>query len=124
MLEEGSPEVVANVFRPGEMVYLIGEARALYYTGPVLYNTTWDRWPLGEAMRRTPGNPAKWSRDLWAQGVRLVLVSESEIERLQKSGWADPLVTVEAVRGWLKDQARLVRSWPGGVGLYQLKTPE
>lgn len=125
LAEEATPEVFVNVLvKPDAGVYLLGDARALYYTRPVLYNTTWDRWPLGEAMRKAPGKPAEWTKELWARGVRVVLVSESEIQRLHASGWADPVVTVEAVRGWLKEEGRLVRSWPeGGVGLYELKGP-
>lgn len=122
-----SPEIFVNVLaQAGTKVYLIGEARGLYYTCPILYNTTWDKWPLGEAMRRAPGKPAEWTRDLWNQGVRLVMFNEAEVDRLQTSGkgWADPLVSSEVVAAWLKEEGLLVRSWPeAGVALFELKMP-
>jgi hypothetical protein len=125
LAEAAPPEVFVNVLAPpGTKVYLIGEARGLYYTCPMLYNVTWDKWPLGEAMRSWPGKPAAWTQDLWDKGVRLVLVNAAEIDRLQQSGWADPMVTNEAVNAWLQDEGRLVRSWPEiGVGLFELKPP-
>jgi hypothetical protein len=124
LIERMGPEEFVNVMvKPGTMVYLLGGATPLYFTCPVLYNTTWDKWPLGEAMRKSPGNSAAWTRELWDRGVRLVLVDEAEIERLTASGWADPMVTVHAVRSWLKDEGHLVRSWPR-IGLFELKEPE
>jgi hypothetical protein len=125
LAESGFPEVFINVLAPaGTCTYLLGEARALYYTGPVLYNTTWDAWPLGEAMRRFPGDPGAWTLELWNRGVRLVLFNEAEVARLHASGWADPEVTVEAAARCLQDQGRPVRSWPEiGVALFELRPP-
>lgn len=125
LAENASPEVFINVLAPpGIPVYLLGEARGLYYTGPILYNTTWDAWPLGEAMRRSPGDPSAWTSELWDRGVRLVLLNEAEVSRLNASGWADPLVTAESAARWLQDQGRPVRSWPEiGVVLFELRPP-
>ncbi len=125
LVEIASPEIFTNVLAPpGTKVYLLGEARALYYTCPILYNTTWDRWPLGEAIRRAPVLPQAWTRELWDKGVRLVLLNEPEVARLQASGWADPLVTPETISSWLKAEGRLVRSWPDiGVSLFELTPP-
>lgn len=106
---------------PGATTYLLGDATPLYYSVPVLYNTTWDRWPLAEAMRAAPTDPGAWSRALSARGVRFVLVNPSEIERLIRSGWADPLITGPAVTDWLARSARLVKSWPqSGIALFEL----
>lgn len=117
------PEVFVNVLLPpGRTVYLLGDGAPLYFTCPVLYNTTWDKWPLGEAMRRTPGKPSVWTKELWNRQVQFVLVNAAEIDRLQKSGWADPMVTNDAVNAWLKEEGRLIRSWPEiGVGLFELR---
>jgi hypothetical protein len=123
LVESASSEILVNVLTaPGTKVYLIGEARSLYYTCPILYNTTWDKWPLGEAMRRSPAKPEAWTKELRDAGVRLVLVNAAEIDRLQASGWADPLVTNQAVEAWLKEEGRLIRSWPEiGVWLFELR---
>src|SRR6185295_5164834 len=99
--------------KPGACVYLLGDATPLYFSVPVLYNTTWDRWPLAEAMRAAPADLGAWSRALSAQGVRYILVNPSEIDRLIRSGWADPLITGHAVSDWLAHSARLIRQWPG-----------
>jgi hypothetical protein len=104
-------------------VYLLGEARPLYLTAPTLYNTTWDTWPLGEAMRRHPGDPAAWAAELRQQGVTHVFYNEAELQRLRSSGrgWADPILTPQAVNDFLQRNARLVRSWPeAGCALFEL----
>jgi hypothetical protein len=99
---------------PTSRVYLLGDARPLYFTVPVLYNTTWDRWPLAEAMRRAPDDPLAWLAELRARGVTHVLVHYAEIQRLRDSGrgWTDPLITPEGVSRLLEMHARRVRSWP------------
>lgn len=125
MLGDLGPELFVNFSAPqGALVYLLGDATPLYYTAPVLYNTTWDRWPLGEAMRAAPDRPAEWAGLLRQQGITHVLANLSEIERLRASGWADPSVTADGVRAWLDGHARPVRIWPElGVGLYELGGP-
>ncbi|HRQ74273.1 MAG TPA: hypothetical protein PLU35_14720, partial [Phycisphaerales bacterium] len=110
----------------GRTVYLLGEATPFYYTGRVVYNTTWDRWPLGEAIDAAPDNPAAWSADLRGRGIDAVLVCFPELERLRRSGYADPRVTPERVARWLESAAAPVRAWPGeGRTLYALpeRTP-
>jgi hypothetical protein len=96
-------------------VYLLGDARPLYFTVPVLYNTTWDAWPLAEAMRRAPEDPLAWLTELRGRGVTHVLVNYAEIERLGRSGdggWTDPLITAAGVARLMEGNARRVRSWP------------
>ncbi len=105
----------------GATVYLLGEATPFYYTGRVVYNTTWDRWPLGEAIDGTPEDPAAWSEALRGRGIDAVLVCFTELERLRRSGYADPRVTPERVARWLDAAAVPVRAWPGeGRALYAL----
>lgn len=117
--ESAPPEAFVNLaLPPGETVYLLGDSTPLYFTVPTLYHSTWDRSPLGEAMRRHPGDPGAWTRELRERGVRFVLFNPSEIERLHRSGaggpggsWYDPLVTTEAAAAWLSGEGRLVRRW-------------
>lgn len=124
VLESVGPEQFLSFWAgPGAPVYLLGEATPLYYRPPVVYNTTWDAWPLAEAMRRAPGDPGAWTRELRGKGIDLVLVNMAEIDRLNRSGegWADPLITVDTVRGWLKSGPRLIREWPEtGSALFEL----
>ena len=108
----------------GTAVYLLGEATPFYYTGRIVYNTTWDRWPLGEAIETAPDNPAAWSAALRERGIDAVLVDFSELERLRRSGYADPRVTPERIARWLDAAALPVRAWPGeGRALYALPEP-
>ena len=119
-LSGAAPSIEAT---PGA-VYFLGDATPFYYSVPVVYNTTYDRSVLGEAMRRAPGDPGAWTRELRALGVRFVLYAPSEIRRLQRSGWYDPLVTTAAVEDWLARDAALVREWPGvGRALFELREP-
>lgn len=107
-----TPEAMLNLLPPAGGVYLLGDATPLYFAVPALYHTTWDRSPLGEAIRSAPDDPAAWTAALRSAGVRLVLVSFAELDRLHRSGWYDPAVTPEAVREWLRAEGRVVHSWP------------
>jgi len=94
---------------PGEAVYLVGDARPFYVRAGHLYNTTWDAWPLVEAMERGP-SPASWNAALRERGVTHAFVSLPELERLTRSGYADPGLTPEAVRAWV-EESRVVFRW-------------
>jgi hypothetical protein len=111
-LEHAGPELLLNLTRPPGLVYLLGDATPFYYTIDVLYNTTFDRWPLGEAIRRSSGGPAAWTAELRRRGVSLVLINFNELGRLSHSGWADPAITRESLEAWLKSGPRTVRNWP------------
>jgi hypothetical protein len=125
--ELAGPEAYVNLFLdPWSRVYLLGDATPLYYQRPVLYNTTWDAWPLAEAIRSSPENPAAWGAALRARGITHIMVNFAELSRLRASkppasGWADPLITPAAVDRFLTSQAVPVRSWPeAGLALFAL----
>jgi hypothetical protein len=112
-LSDLPPEPFINLaLPPGGSIYLLGDATPFYYSYPVVYNTTWDAWPLAETMRATPNDPAAWTRALHGQGIRYVLVNFAEIDRLTRSGWIDPLITRQAVESWLRTAGRPIRRWP------------
>ncbi len=124
-----SPQAFANrTLPPTARVYLLAEARPLYLAIPTVYNTTWDRWPLGEAIRRHPGDAAAWARDLRARGITHIYYNAAELARLRTSGdggWSDPLVTPELVAAFLEQRSRPVRSWPeAGIFLVELIPPD
>ena len=104
-------------------VYLLGDATPLYYlsaTGRpdagVIYHTTWDTSPLGDAIRAAPDDPAAWTASLLARGIGYVLVNPDELYRLaEKDRYFDSDITTERVRGWLADPrsgCEVVRTWP------------
>jgi len=124
-LDEAPPEAFLNAALPRDsVVYLLGDATPLYIGRRVIYNTTWDAWPIASAIRAHPNDPAAWAASLRKAGATHVLVSLSEVRRLQRSGYADPVVTEEAVQGWMVQHTRLVRAWPTlGVFLVELPAP-
>jgi hypothetical protein len=98
-------------FAPGEpaAVYLLGDATPLYYLGAtggpgagVVYHTTWDTSPLGDAIRASPDDPAAWTRDLRERGIGLVLINFDELARLiDRDQYFDPAVTLDKIQAWL-----------------------
>jgi len=110
-----------------ELLYLLGDSAVFYFAAPVLYHTTWDVSPLGEAVRRWPDDPEAWVASLRRLGVTHVLVNAKELFRLvEKEGWYDLDVTLdrmvaltgvlgEPVRVW-PDQARAVFRLPAAAG--------
>ncbi|MBL9032945.1 MAG: glycosyltransferase family 39 protein [Phycisphaerae bacterium] len=119
-LRECSLPVFVNLAAPpGSGVLLVGSATPLYYTGRVAYATTWDESLLARAMRRHPGDPGAWARDLAALGVGVLVVDEGELARLSASGWLDPILQPEALLGFLRGYARPIRA-EGSIGVFEL----
>ncbi|MEM9065487.1 MAG: hypothetical protein AAGB51_08370 [Planctomycetota bacterium] len=102
-----------NLLTPeNAVVCLIGDAKPLYYMRDVIYATTWDAHPLGDAIRDAPRNPAAWVARLRDLGVTHLFVDLSEIARLSRSGWADPALSEDAVRELLEsDEVGFVHVW-------------
>jgi hypothetical protein len=140
----GSAAVYTNfVLEPGDMVYLLGNAAPLYYLGgragpgAIRYHTTWDRSPLGDAIREHPDDPRLWTEavEAWMAGRGLngaatvsgrafVLVDVDELARLSLvDHWSDPSVTPAVVERWMKQEGSMVRAWrvgSGGTYLFRL----
>lgn len=107
---------------PLPRVYLLGQATPIYYTVPILWNVTWDRWPLDDAMQAHPDDPAAWGPFLKARGVTHVQLSYSEVDRLNKSGYTPPGITVESCARFIRACGDPIIEWKQlGVGLYRLK---
>lgn len=86
---------------PGERLYLMGDSTPFYIPGPLVYHTTWDASPLGDAVRATSADvPLEWSGKLRDRGIDKILVNFSELSRLIESKWYDPAVTPEIFRRW------------------------
>lgn len=110
-------------------VLLVGGSTPLYLRDPIVYHTTWDSSPIGALMRAHRDDPGAWTRGLRGSGVRFVLINFAELRRLTADGWYDPLVTDNAMLGWVTPtgvndrtpRPLLVREWPElGMGLYEL----
>ncbi len=114
--QDASPLEFINLALPqGSVVYLLGEARPLYFTTPVLYNTVWDRWPLLEAMNKNPGDSATqagvWLQSLRARGATHVLLTVSEVARYHANGYSDPKLSVQTVADVFIGRVAVVRTW-------------
>jgi hypothetical protein len=106
-----------------ESLLLVGDATPIYLRRPVVYATVWDTHPLAEAMRASPGDPAAWTADLHAAGIRWVLVSFPELDRLAASAWSDPDLTPDAVVAWAATLGQPTRVWPDqGRALFRLRS--
>lgn len=124
----GNPVAAANLWLrrlrlSGEpsRLYLLGDAGALYHEAPLLWNTTWDAWPLEEARRAAPDDPAAWGRALWERGVTHVLLNLAEVDRLRKSGYSPEAMTPETCAAFVRAACEPVVEWPErGMGLYRL----
>jgi hypothetical protein len=105
LLESANCELfITAALSPDATVCLLGDATPLYLTRRVIYNTTYDPWPVS-------GDPAAWSGQLREKHADFVLVNLGEISRLQRSRWLPPDVTVDAVKDWLIHHATVVRAW-------------
>ncbi|CAM9886427.1 unnamed protein product, partial [Chrysoparadoxa australica] len=98
----------------GRAVYLVGDATAVYVRSPVVYNTTYDSWLIGDLMRAEPGRPGVWNQELVDRGIGWVVVNFSEVDRLAKSGWGDPDADSEALVAWAGTLGEPVMVWNGG----------
>lgn len=137
---------------PDRAVYFIGGATPLYFVpvggpGCIVYHTTWDRNPLGDAIRAHPDDPKAWTAGVRADGrpgtrsvpaprIDFVLVDFDELSRLypedgRRPVWFDPDVTPERLTRWLTRECEPVQVWrsgeSSGSALFRLRdaaTPE
>jgi general stress protein CsbA len=122
-LTDAGPIVFCNfTSRPGDLLYMLGDATPLYHTEPVVYNTTYDTSLLGEAIAKDPESPGRWIDALHKRGVTRVLVNYSELARLGKSGWLDARITPEAVERSIAAFGQVERTWgEQSLVLYRIK---
>lgn len=100
VLGRASPELFINLGTPPDTrVFLLGDSTPLYFTRPLIYQTTYDTSPLGSL------EPEEWNRIFKQLKVDLVLVNLSEVRRLERSGWNPPGITVERVARWMQTYA-------------------
>lgn len=93
--------VVNRIADEGDTVYLLGDATPFYLLGDVRYNTVYDRWLIEDAIEANPDDPARWTLALGEQGIDLVVVSFSEIDRYARSGWLPGSIDPEKLMMWI-----------------------
>lgn len=108
---------------PAISVYLLGDGAPLWILGAapipgagrVVYHTTWDRSPLGDAIEASPNDPSAWSKHLRSLGLTHLVVNLSELSRLiDKDRYFDPRVARAGVERLLMDPASgltFLRGW-------------
>ena len=118
-MREAAPEMFCNLALPaGTRLSLIGGATPLYYTRPVIYNTTWDHWPIADVLDAwKDGRPHDNAQHL---GAHYLLIDLGEIKRLHASGWAGRGVDEGAVSAWMRARTELIRAWPE-AGIYLVR---
>lgn len=100
---------VARGERP--LVYLLGDSTPFYMTVPALWHTTWDRSPLGAALRASGGDLSAAAAALRARGVTHLLVNFSELDRLSRERWYDPDVNPAIAERLVREHARPIMEW-------------
>lgn len=106
------PQYFVNHALPADsLVYLVGGATPLYFLPPVLYHTTWDSSPLGLLIREFGDDYSAIAAELRKRGVTHMLIDFSELRRLERDGWYDPLVTPQVARDFALAHGELLYDW-------------
>ena len=102
-----------------ETVYLLGDATPFYLTGDVRYNTVYDHWLIEDAIQSSPATPSDWTQHLRDQGIDVVVVSFSEINRYASSGWLPPSLQPQQLMQWIDSLGQPIHVWstPSGTPL-------
>lgn len=126
VLQTLPPQSAVNLsIPPDARVLLVGDATPLYLRQPLAYATTWDSWPWTLAYVEAKGDPALTTALLRQRGFEFALVNVAEVERLVRSGFADPAISETHVMTWMQRGTTLVRAWPeAGIFLVGLVPPE
>lgn len=114
LLLDASPTQFVNLALPrGSTVYFIGESAVLYDRGPMVYNATWDDWAVVDAIKSEP-DAVGVTLALRARAIDYIMIDFGEIDRLLRSGYADPVLGGEGFRAWVESLGEPIRAWGGG----------
>lgn len=125
VLNQIPPEAFINLTLPHDArLWLLGDATPFYLGGIVDYNTTYDASPLTAAIDRYGSDATGWARYLRAQKIDYVLINFGELNRLVRSGFAEPSVTPENANKLVVSWGSIIHAWPEqGRALYKLRVP-
>ena len=113
-LEIANPPWTATLNRiadPGDTIYLLGDATPFYVRSPVLYNTVYDRWIIQDAIEAHPNDPGAWSGTLKENGIDLVVISFSEINRFARSNWLPGPIDPDQLIVWIDTLGQPIQVW-------------
>jgi len=105
---------------PVGKVLMVGNAAPLFWEGEIVYNTTFDRNLLGDALRAGGAEgAARWMREA---GINYVFIDWSEVNRLRSTYGFDEAITPEAVEGLVKAGIRPVQAEvPANITILQVR---
>jgi hypothetical protein len=121
LLTKLPPAAAANLSRL-DRVYLIGEATPLYWNRPIS-NSTWDPWPIFDALESSGNDPWSVNDFLKRLNIRHVFINSFELERLTASRLIDPRLNLTQLRDWAASCTEPVVAWPQ-TGSYLLRLKE
>jgi hypothetical protein len=109
-------------------ILLVGDATPLYLgraPNRIVYDTTWDTSPLAAALRESGDDIDGALHTLREKrGITHLLVNFSELQRLESSGYLDPLLAPSAMMPLVRDHTRVLLRWDEfGVVLVALAPP-
>lgn len=94
-----------------DTIYLLGDATPISVIGDVRYNTVYDDWLIANAMETHPNDPGSWTQYLRDEGIDLVVVSFSEIDRYARSGWVPDSVDPDRLIVWIDSLGSPIEVW-------------
>lgn len=116
------PAVAVNDLLPPESrVLLIGDAKPFYYRARLAYHATWDRGALSRIMRQHPDSMTQWAAALRQDGFTHLLIDRAMLRVWARSGWNDPLMTVDRIDAFAGAFTHELWRYPGDVSLHELK---
>jgi 4-amino-4-deoxy-L-arabinose transferase-like glycosyltransferase len=121
LLATAPPALYLNFLLPRDArTVLIGDAAPFYFGGNSSYQTTWDRGPMSEALRTNNA-----LAHLRAQGFTHALVHLGMLDRWERAGWNDHLLTADRMLEVFDTDALLLAAWEeGAVRLYDIRRAE
>ena len=109
--QEPWTDAINTIAEPGETVYLLGDASPLYRRSPIVYNTVYDHWLIEDAIALNPEKPEQWTAWLIDQGIDVIVVSFSEIDRFAHSGWLPDSIDPEPFHEWIDTLGEPIYVW-------------
>lgn len=97
--------------QPNETIYLLGDATPFYIRSPIIYNTVYDRWLIEDAIDTDPNSPDLWTAYLQDQGIDIVVISFSEINRFANSGWLPKSINPDQLSEWINSLPEPIYVW-------------
>ncbi|MCA9274903.1 MAG: hypothetical protein KDA29_02660 [Phycisphaerales bacterium] len=99
-----------------DTIYLMGDATPFFIIRDVRYNTVYDRWLIEDAIEQHPDEPERWTQTLRDEGIDVVVVSFTEIDRYARSGWLPPTIDPQRLIEWIDSLGEPIEVWSDRAG--------